>query len=95
MTHRAIVERDIPTPLVKLFPPKPPSTGPCYGCRYPETSSGHCLGTGDLEPTEGLWPGFVCHCPCRSESGHTAPDFLWTIALILFIIVMLRMLGAL
>lgn len=27
-------------------------------------------------------------------SGHAAPDFLWTILLILFIIVLLRMLGA-
>jgi len=29
------------------------------------------------------------------EWGHSAPDFLWTIALILFIFVMLRMLGVL
>lgn len=35
------------------------------------------------------------HARSDAESGHTAPDFLWTIALILFIVVMLRMLGAL
>lgn len=29
------------------------------------------------------------------ESGHTTPDFVWTLALILLVIVLLRMLGAL
>lgn len=30
----------------------------------------------------------------RQELGHASPDWLWTVALILFIIVMLRWLGA-
>lgn len=30
----------------------------------------------------------------RSYAGHAAPDFLWTILLLLFILVLLRMLGA-
>lgn len=78
-----------------------PSRGICYGCRHadderPDCRTMHCLGTGDLTPTpEVRWPGFVCLCSCRINSGHAAPDFLWTIALILFIIVALRMLGVL
>lgn len=31
----------------------------------------------------------------RDQAGHTAPDFLWTIALILFIIFLLDRIGAL
>lgn len=43
-----------------------PSSGLCYGCRH----SDHCHGTGDLEPTPGLWPGFICTCKCRIPDGQ-------------------------
>jgi len=46
------------------------SSGLCYGCRHADDNSDpttHCLGTGDLEPTEGLWPGFTCTCTCRKD----------------------------
>lgn len=33
-------------------------------------------------------------CRCRGCAGHAAPDYLWTIVLILFIVVLLRYLGA-
>lgn len=52
-----------------------PSEGLCYGCRHPgeeppgEWGPGHCFGTGDLEPTPGAWPGFVCTCRCRPTAG--------------------------
>jgi len=51
------------------------SEGLCYGCRHIEDASfsttGHCYGTGDLEPTTGLWDGFHCVCPCRLVSADT------------------------
>lgn len=42
-----------------------PSSGLCYGCRHGD----HCHGTGDLEPTPGLWPGFICTCECRIKTN--------------------------
>jgi len=52
MTHRALIERDVPPVLIKITPPK-------------------------------------------SMAGHSAPDFLWTILLIVFIIFLLDRLGVL
>lgn len=47
------------------------SQGICYGCRHPDTTPGHCHGTGDLEPTEvPFWPGFTCTCWCRPHEQH-------------------------
>lgn len=51
-----------------------PSEGVCYGCRHDGdtrfSTSGHCLGTGDMEPT-AAWPGFKCTCACRTKEGTT------------------------
>jgi len=52
----------------------PPSEGVCYGCRHVgETrfsTTGHCFGAGDLEPT-AAWRGFKCTCACRTKEGTT------------------------
>lgn len=46
---------------------RPMSEGLCYGCRH----DGHCQGTGDLEPTAGMWAGFRCTCPCRPAAPES------------------------
>ena len=33
-------------------------------------------------------------CRCRGCAGHASPDWLWTVVVILFILVLLRYLGA-
>jgi len=50
------------------------TTGICYGCRHADdpqfSTSGHCRGNGDLEPSpEARWEGFTCTCPCREETN--------------------------
>lgn len=46
------------------------SRGRCYGCRHGQC----CNGTGDLEPTPGSWPGFVCTCTCRPSANSVASN---------------------